>query len=623
MFSYKGGMDVSGITGWIDYQKDLSGQMDVLNRMNNSLSNRGQDGEGYWVSKHALLGHRRLAVIDLVGGVQPMVKRVGEQKFIITYNGTLYNMHELRQKLLALGYSFQTNSDTEVILTAYAQWGEKCLDYLNGVFAFAIWDEKNQQLFAARDRIGVKPFFYSQVDTSFIFASEIKALLEHPSIEPIVDEEGLAEVLMIGPARTPGIGVFKQIKELKPGHFIRVDQEGVHLKCYWELVSKHHEDDFEITTERVRELFVDAVQKQLISDVPIGCMLSGGLDSSAIATCVAQIFKNEKRGVLPTFSIDYVGNEQHFQTNEFQPNADRPWIQYMSQYLGTKHHDIFLDNHELVRHLSSALIARDLPGMVDIDASLLLFSCEIKKEVSVVLSGEGADELFGGYPWFYREELIAADTFPWAKMVHERIPFISPEIIQKIKPLDYVEARYQEALAEVPRFSEESTREARMRELFYLNMTRWLPTLLDRQDRMSTACGLEVRNPFCDHRLIEYVWNIPSTMKFHGQREKGLLRYVFQGILPDPILKRKKSPYPKTHHPDYLRIMQQEIKRLLKDKEAPLFHLLDRKAVRQFVEQDLSQKHLPWFGQLMNVPALLGYWLQLNEWLLHYKVRIQ
>lgn len=612
-----------GITGWIDFEQDLSGKMTILNRMNDRLAARGPDAEGFWVSKHVLFGHRRLAVIDLLGGVQPMVKRVGERKFVITYNGSLYNMTELKLKLLSLGYSFQTQSDTEVILTAYAQWGADCLNYLNGVFAFAIWDEQKQQFFAARDRIGVKPFFYAQVGSSFIFASEIKAILEHPAVEPVVDDEGLAEVLMMGPARTPGVGVFRQIKELKPGHWMKIDQSGFRCQAYWELVSDHHEDDFETTAHRVRELFVDAVKRQMISDVPIGCMLSGGLDSSAISACAAQIFEENQRGPLPTFSIDYADNDQHFQTNEFQPNSDRPWIKLMSQHLGSKHHDVILDNHELMQHIVSALYARDLPGMVDIDASLLLFSREIKKEVTVVLSGESADELFGGYPWFHREELIGADTFPWAKLAKERIPFISPEIIQKIKPMDYVEARYQEALAEVPRLSEENATEARMRELFYLNITRWMPTLLDRQDRMSMAFGLEVRTPFCDHHLVEYVWNIPSTMKFHGQREKGLLRHILQGILPDAIITRKKSPYPKTHHPDYLRTMQQEVKRLLNQKDAPLFQLLNPKAVKQFVEQDLSQKHFPWFGQLMNVPALLGYWLQLNEWLIHYKVSIR
>jgi asparagine synthase (glutamine-hydrolysing) len=294
----------------------------------------------------------------------------------------------------------------------------------------------------------------------------------------------------------------------------------------------------------------------------------------------------------------------------------------MADAIKSDHHVVLLDNEELIENLIQAMIARDFPGMADIDASLYLFSREIKKKMTVVLSGECADEVFGGYPWFHREEMINADTFPWSRLVDKRITFISPEIVQRIQPLAYVESRYQEALAEVPRLSEESATEARMREMFYLNLTRWMPTLLDRKDRMSMAFGLEVRVPFCDHHLVEYVWNIPWSMKSLGNREKGLLRYALKGLLPPEIIERKKSPYPKTHHPVYLRTMQQRVLQLTEDAQEPMFQLLDRQAVRQFAEQDLNRSHLPWFGQLMNVPALLAYWLQLNEWLKRYRVKV-
>jgi asparagine synthase (glutamine-hydrolysing) len=373
----------------------------------------------------------------------------------------------------------------------------------------------------------------------------------------------------------------------------------------------------------VRELLQDAVRRQLVSDVPIGTMLSGGLDSSAISAIAARVFREEQRGPLRTFSVDYLDNDKYFTVNEFQPNPDSPWIEIMSRKIGSHHTTVVIDHHELIAHLGKAMEARDLPGMADIDASLLLFCREIKRDLTVVLSGECADELFGGYPWFHREELVNADTFPWARLVGERIPFISPDVARRIKPLEYVEARYQEALAEVPRLSEESAIDARMREMFWLNLTRWMPVLLDRKDRMSMAYGLEVRVPFCDHHLVEYVWNVPWNMKCAGQREKGLLREAMKGILPDEIVQRKKSPYPKTHHPEYLATMQRDVLRLTEDANAPVFQLLDRKAVRSFVEQDLSRKHFPWFGQLMNVPALLAYWLQLNDWLIRYLVRIR
>lgn len=612
-----------GITGWVDYHQDLSSKSKILESMNEQHALRGPDAEGKWISRHALLGHRRLAVIDLEHGAQPMVKQLGDHKYIISFNGEIYNMKELRRELKRFGYEIETNSDTELILLAYAHWGEEAPKYLNGIFAFAIWDEKNEELFLARDRLGVKPLFFACLKSSFLFGSELKSLLAHPLVKPEIDEVGISEILMMGPARTPGIGVFRQIEELKPGYLLKLSRVGLKQRPYWELESRPHEDDFPTTVAKVRELFENAVRRQLISDVPIGTFLSGGLDSSGISAFAAQVFQEEGKGPLPTFSVDYQDNDKYFQQNEFQPNSDAPWIKMMVEAIGSGHYNVVLDNEELFRSIKDAMIARDLPGMADIDASLLLFSREIKKKLTVALSGECADEIFGGYPWFYREDLLYSGTFPWARLVEKRIPFLRDDIKQKITPLSYVETRYQEALAEVPRFADDTEEEARMREMFYLNLTRWMPTLLDRKDRMSMAFGLEVRVPYCDHHLVEYVWNVPWSMKFAQNREKGLLRAALKGLLPERVIQRKKSPYPKTHHPDYLRLMKKQVEEILHQKDAPLFALLDRKQVAAFLEQDLVKLHLPWFGQLMNVPALLAYWIQLNEWLKHYKVEIR
>lgn len=609
-----------GITGWVDFEQEISHQVDILEAMNEKLSPRGPDAQGTWVSKHVALGHRRLIVIDPDGGFQPMMKQIGEKRYMITYNGQIYNFPELRLKLCSLGYQFDTRSDTECILAAYAEWKEDCPKYLNGIFAFAIWDEAEQKLFLARDRMGVKPLFYAIKGSTFLFGSELKSLLAHPEISAVLNEEGLAEVLIMGPARTPGCGIFRNIYECKPGMSMQVDRNGVKSYPYWELESKEHQDDFDETVATVRDLFVRAVKRQLVSDVPVGMMLSGGLDSSAISACSAQIFQEENRGPLPTFSVDYEENDRFFQTNEFQPNSDALWVQRMVEFLQSDHQVVLLPISALIAHLPSALWARDLPGMTDIDASLFLFCREMKKKATVVLSGECADEVFGGYPWFHREELINHDTFPWARLVDKRISFLGEKIKKRIQPMDYVETRYREALAEVPRLSVETSKEARMRELFYLNLTRWMPTLLDRTDRMGMAVGLEVRVPFCDHHLVEYVWNIPWSMKAYGNREKGLLRKALEGILPAEIVARKKSPYPKTHHPIYLKQMIEQVKQMLNDPLAPIFEWLDRKRIRNFVEQDLTKMHLPWFGQLMNVPQLLAYFLQLNQWIKKYNV---
>ncbi|SFX31668.1 asparagine synthase (glutamine-hydrolysing) [Thermoactinomyces sp. DSM 45891] len=610
-----------GIVGWMNYEENLSYQTKVIDLMNKQHANRGPDSEGTWIGEHVALGHRRLSVMDPENGLQPMVKQFGNQQMVVTYNGELYNMVDLRMELESLGYCFTTHCDTELLPAAYQEWGVDAPKRMNGIFAFAIWDEFAQELYIARDRIGVKPLFYAHVKDTFVFGSEIKSLLQHPDIGSVIDDHGLAEVLMMGPARTPGEGVFRDIKELKPGHWLKVSRQGIQTHPYWQLVSRAHEDDFETTITKVTDLFEASVRRQLISDVPIGTMLSGGLDSSAISAVAAKVFREEGKGRLTTFSIDYQDNDQFFEQNEFQPNADSPWAQLMAEFLQSDHHVVYLNNQELVDHIPSALIARDFPGMADIDSSLMLFSREIKKDLTVCLSGECADEVFGGYPWFHREEMVQANIFPWACLTNERIPFIRKDVQDRIQPMEYVEMRYQQTLEEVPRCDQDSPREDRMKELFYMNLTRWMPTLLDRKDRMSMAYGLEVRVPFCDHHLVEYVWNIPWEMKAHNGREKGLLRHALKGILPDEIIERKKSPYPKTHHPLYLQAMQRKVNELLLDKQAPIWDFLDYQVVQRFVGQDLKQKHLPWFGQLMNVPALLAYWLQFNQWLVHFQVQ--
>lgn len=618
--SPRGGRQMCGITGWIDYSRDLCHQTKIINLMNKQHAERGPDSEGIWVAKHVALGHRRLSVMDPENGLQPMVKQFGEHQLVVTYNGELYNMIELRAELELLGYYFATGCDTELLPAAYQEWGVDAPKHMNGIFAFAIWDDAKQELFIARDRIGVKPLFYAHVGNTFVFGSELKSLLQHPDIHPSINDQGVAEVMVMGPARTPGEGVFCDIKELKPGHWLKISRHGLRTHPYWQLESQPHQDDFETTIAKVTELFEASVRRQLISDVPIGTMLSGGLDSSAISAVAAKIFREEGRGQLTTFSIDYQDNAQFFQQNEFQPNADSPWAQLMAEFLQSDHHVVYLDNQELIDNLPRALIARDLPGMADIDSSLMLFSREIKKDLTVCLSGECADEVFGGYPWFHREEMVQATIFPWARLTHERLPFIRQDVQEKIRPMEYIQNRYQQALEEVPRCDSDSPKEARMRELFYLNLTRWMPTLLDRKDRMSMAYGLEVRVPFCDHHLVEYVWNVPWSMKAHNGREKGLLRHALKGVLPAEIIERKKSPYPKTHHPLYLQTMTKQVKEILLDKQAPIWEYLDHQAVQDFVNQDLSKKHFPWFGQLMNIPALLAFWLQFNQWLTHFQV---
>jgi asparagine synthase (glutamine-hydrolysing) len=611
-----------GIVGWIDWDQDLRHQQSLIREMTNTLTNRGPDTFGSWNSRYAAFGHRRLIVVDPEGGWQPMIRQFGDRTYVMVYNGELYNTEDLRKELLARGHTFRSHSDTEVLLHSYVEWGKSCVERLNGIFAFAIWDEKEQTLFLARDRLGVKPLFYTQRGSAFLFASEIKALLAHPSVQPEVDAEGLAEILALGPARTPGHGVFRGIAELKPGYCCFHDRNGTRLYQYWELKSEPHTDDFETTVEKVRDLLQDAIVRQLVSDVPVCTLLSGGLDSSTITAFAHQAFLRSGREPLHSYSVDYVDNDIHFRTNQFQPDPDAPWVKRVSEYLGTIHHSIKIDTPELVDSLKTAVFARDLPGMTDVDSSLLLFCQEIKKEATVALSGECADEVFGGYPWFHREEMLSANTFPWSRFLHERVRFFSPELKEHIHPEEYVAERYHQALAEVPRLKGEDGNEARMREMFYLNLTRWMPTLLDRKDRMSMAVGLEIRVPFCDHRLVEYMWNVPWEFKSCDNQAKGILRRALKGILPDDVLTRKKSPYPKTHNPAFLAACKEWALQILEDPASPLLPLIDAEAVRTFAKECDRETNIPWFGQLMNAPQLFAYLGQIDTWLREYHVTI-
>lgn len=426
----------------------------------------------------------------------------------------------------------------------------------------------------------------------------------------------------MGPARTPGHGIYRDMHELLPGHTLIFNRDGLRTHAYWKLESKPHPDDLERTADIVQGLLEDTVQRQLVSDVPLGTLLSGGLDSSALTTLAASYLHEQGHEPLQTFSIDYVDNDKHFKSNAFQPNADAPWIQRMTQHLGTVHHPIYFDTPELTESLETVVEARDLPGMADIDGSLYLFCREIKKVVTVAISGEAADEVFGGYPWFHRKEALEADTFPWSLQLHTRMNILSDEWKQTLQIEDYVGDRYQQALAEVPHLPGENKQQRRMREMSYLNISRFMPTLLDRKDRMSMCVGLEVRVPFCDHRLIEYVWNIPWELKACDNREKGILRRALRGILPDDVRQRKKSPYPKTHNPNYLEAVRTRVMELLDDPSSPILPFLHVNKVRELATNAETRLDMPWFGQLMNVPQLFAYLYQVDYWLRKYKVRI-
>ncbi|WP_068774055.1 asparagine synthase (glutamine-hydrolyzing) [Paenibacillus sp. FJAT-26967] len=612
-----------GITGWIDWRKDLTTSSSILENMTETLTHRGPDASGTWISHHCAFGHRRLSVMDPQNGAQPMIRREGDRLYSIVYNGELYNAVELRKELEHRGHRFSSTCDTEVLLASFVEWGRSCVDRLNGIFAFAAWDQQEQTVFLARDRLGVKPLFYSLLSGVFLFGSEPKAILAHPDMKVEVGAEGLAEVFAIGPARTPGHGIYRNLAELKPGHYMVYDRSGLTVRPYWKLENRPHTENVEETAAYIRELLADTARRQLVSDVPVCTLLSGGLDSSALTTLAANHYRDSGKGTLDTYSVDYADNDKHFIENAFQPNSDAPWIKRMTDYLGTEHHYVEFDTPELVESLRSVVLARDMPGMADVDGSLYLFCREIKNNATVALSGEAADEIFGGYPWFHREDALNANTFPWSLSLPQRAGILARDFADWIKPLEYVHSRYEQALAEVPRLAGETQQENRMREMSYLNITRFMPTLLDRKDRMSMAVGLEVRVPFCDHRLVEYVWNIPWDIKTAGEREKGILRKALVGVLPEDVLARKKSPYPKTHNPSYSAAVKERALDILSDSSSPLLPFVDAGKLRAMAAPGAEAAEFPWFGQLMSGPQMFAYLIQVDTWLREYKVSIR
>jgi len=609
-----------GIAGWIDFDSNLISEGRTIERMADSMSCRGPDASGFCLYEHAALGHRRLIVVDPEGGQQPMTKRFGPREYTIVYNGELFNTEEIRDELRAKGHKFDSYSDTEVLLTAYIEWGEECVHKLNGMFAFGIWSEHDQRLFLCRDRLGVKPLFYCTVGRGLLFSSEPKGLLAHPSVTAELDCSGIAEVFGLGPARIPGSGVFKGIYELRPGFWMEFSRNGMHLRRYWQLVSKPHLDDLETTALTVRSLIEDSLKRQLVADVPVCALLSGGIDSSTLVLLAAREFKERGMGDLHTYSVDYEGNERHFEANDFQPSADGPWIKIMSDYAGTQHHYVTIDNRSLADSLTDAVVARDMPGMADIDSSLLLFSREIRKNATVALSGECADEIFCGYPWFHNPDMLEADTFPWSTSVSMRERLLSKDLRRVIDLRGYVDRCYRDALEEVPRLEGETGIDARIREVAYLTLTRFMVTLLDRKDRMTMASGLEARVPFCDHRLVEYVWNIPWKMKCYGGMAKGILRKALEGLLPPEILKRKKSPYPKTHNPEYYALCRDWLVDILSDPGSPLRELVDVGYVQKVIAGGGREFNRPWFGQLMTDAQLLAYLIQVDIWIRQYRI---
>lgn len=605
-----------GIAGILNSKIDLKEekQKNILEKISESLKSRGPDGHGEYTEHHAALLHRRLAIVDPENGRQPM--RFGP--YIICYNGEIYNTAELKKELEDAGQTFETHSDTEIVLKACAVWQEAALDKLNGIFAFGVYNTETKTLLAARDKMGVKPFYYSTSGGGLSFASRVPTMLLMPFVRPVVDEDGLNEIFMLGPASTPGKTVFKDIAELPPGHFLKYRDGELSIFPYWQLKAAEHKEEPDETIEHTHFLLTDAIRRQMISDVPICAFLSGGLDSSVI--CAVMQSEMKKRGeTLHTFSVDYVDNDKYFQKSLFQPNKDSDYIGQMADYIGSRHKNIVLKNEDVASALKDSVLAKGYPAFADVDSSLLLFCREVKKEFKVCLSGECADEIFGGYPWYHNDAILFEDTFPWSRSTDVRRQILKNGLLPHGDA--YARARYEETLAMTDSLPGDTPREKRMREMFVLNLQWFMQTLLMRKDVMSMESSLEVRVPFCDCRLVEYAYNMPWEMKSLFGREKGIVRKAFENELPYDIAWRKKSPYPKTHNPIFFQAVCRLAEEAIGDRETPLIDLIDPAPVHALM-QDANAIQDPWYGQLMRGPQILAYIYQIYVFFKNYNVEI-
>jgi len=613
-----------GIGGFCDFTKDYIENKEyyqaVLEDIHQIQAHRGPDDSGVWLERHVGFSHARLSIIDLSTGHQPILRAIDGHIWAIVYNGELYNTAELRQQLIAAGWAFETQTDTEVILVAYLEYGPEFVTRLNGIFAFAIWDPIKEQLFLYRDRSGIKPLFFFRQHDQLLFASEIKGILACPGMKARLDHQGMNEIFSIGPARTYGCGVFQGIEEVLSGHYLVFTPDDLKQICYWKLESHPHEDNYETTVEKTSALVVDAIRRQMVSDVPICTFLSGGVDSSLVsAVCAAELKKKGDR--LNTFSFDFTNNTKYFQANAFQPSEDRPYVEKMVAFLDAEHRFLECSIQDQTDCLKDSVDAHDLPAMADVDSSMLYFCSQVKPFNKVTLTGECADEIFGGYPWFHKKECFEAHTFPWTMDLSARKVLLKADFLDYLKMEEYVTARYEASVSETPRLAEDSPQEARRREIACLNQKWFMQTLLNRMDRASMFCGLEARVPFADHRIIEYVWNVPWDMKTKDGVVKGLLRECGKNYLPEEILYRRKSPYPKTYDTHYEALLTDKVKQILADSTSPVLQFLDRNKMEKFLAAP-SDYGKPWYGQLMAGPQMLAYIWQIDYWMRKYRIEL-
>lgn len=592
-----------------------------INKMSAALSRRGPDGSRVQSFSRGRLVHGALSCghihPDIPTEPQPVAKKLRNSNYILLYDGFISNLPELRGALNAARVLTDGLTQEELLLCAFIRFGPDFVKKLSGGFAIAIYDEQKNLMYLFRDQLGLRPLFYTTSGAMLVFASEPKGLFAHSDVTAEMDTKGLNELLSMGPAHTPGSTVYRGVFEVKPGHYLCFGSRVQATSRYHQFEIADHRDSYEDTVCHVRELLDHSIQTCSAADEPYVSLLSGGLDSSVVS---AKLAKQSPDKPILTCSFDFTGSARYFQANSFQPSLDAPYVEKMQNALGSSHTTLTCGNAELFDYLTQSVDAHDGPAMADVDSSLVYFCGQIAHRHRIIFTGECADELFCGYPWYHRPEMYSAETFPWTRDISFRTQLLKDDFISSLHMEDYIASRYQEACQEAG-FSGSLSDALLHQKTFYLTVRYFMQTLVDRTDRAASYSGIDARVPFADLALAEYLYNVPYEMKTKDGEVKHLLRAYADGLVPDEIRLRKKSPFPKTYDPGYEAFLVSALQKVLADDSSPLLAFVDGKKLSAFCQnpKDLGK---PWFGQLMAGPQLMAYYLQINDWMLRYQVKI-
>lgn len=590
-----------GIAGRLADTPDGAG---LVARMVNAIAFRGPDDLGLWADSGLgiSLGHCRLSVIDPVHGHQPMTVRTHlGQEVIVTFGGEIYNHATLRNELLSRGYAFVGRTDTEVIGAGYLEWGTDLFTRLHGMFAIALWDTRQKELLLVRDPLGIKPLFYSSQSNQFLFASEQRSLLA-AGVQAKVGTEGVCELLGLWPYKTPGGRVFDSIEEVGPGSYMVISRDAMETSVYWCLTRREHREDFTTTVAHVRSMMEDAVEEHLVADVPLTTLLSGGLDSSCVAALASRHGPGLDQG--SAYTLELPDAEAEFRPTPFRPDSDRPFAADMASYLGLHLDRVSISDEEIIIAEELTTGARDVPDNADMDTTLLLLFRAIKGRYKVCLTGEGADEIFGGYTWYMSGAPTSAGfSYPWVEALCFPFDFIAQDLRRVVQAHQH--ASFMRTLASLPADLNAVEREEREGLVTsYLDLAVFLPGQLERMDRISMSQGVEARVPYCTPEFAMYCWSIPAEMKKHGGIEKGLLRQAASSMIPDSVRLRRKTSYPTARSHLYEGHLRQSAWRILDDKQWAFAEVLDLEAIRSILAGTRpapTSRPSIWLGQLCSL----------------------